>query len=76
MLRVETTIGTESHIPFSWADTGQTGPEAKTRRVGSNRGLAARELNLSGYQLLFGSAFLMGFATFLLWVFKLWLLEP
>jgi hypothetical protein len=77
MLRVETTIGTENHIPFStaWADTGQAIPEATTRQAGSTRGGAARGLNLSGYQLLFGCAFLMGLAGVALWALELWLFE-
>ena len=60
MVRVETTIDTKNHIPFSipWASTGQASLGAKAHHAGSTGGAAARELNLSGYQLLLGCAVL------------------
>jgi hypothetical protein len=77
MLRVETVLGSENHIPFpvTWADTGQARPEGETRHAGPARSVAARGLNLSGYQLLFGCTFLMGLATAFLWALKLWLFQ-
>ena len=77
MLRVETAVGSENYIPFriTWAETGQARPEGEARHAGYTRGMAARELNLSGYQLLFGCALFMGLATVFLWALKLWLFE-
>ena len=77
MIRVETSIEGENHIPFSmtWAGTGQASLDARMHRAGSSRCAPARELNLSGYQLLTGCALLMGLATAFLWALKLWLFE-
>ena len=78
MLRVETTIGSDNHSPFSitWANTDQASPEVTASHAVSRRGTARGELNLSGYQLLVGFAFLMGLVAAFLWAVKLWLFEP
>jgi hypothetical protein len=78
MLRVEATIGTEDHIPFSirWAGTGQATPDPGIRHAGPTRAIAARGLNLSGYQVLFGCTFLLGLGGAFLWALKLWLFQP
>ena len=78
MVRVETTIDTKNHIPFSipWASTGQARLEVKARHAASARAAAARELNLSGYQLLFGCAVLAAMGAVFLWALKLWLFQP
>ena len=78
MVRAETTIDTKNHIPFSipWASTGQARLEVKAQRAASARGAAARELNLSGYQLLFGCAVLAAMGGGFLWALKLWLFQP
>jgi hypothetical protein len=78
MLHAETTIDTESHIPFSipWASTGQASLQANAQPAASARGAAARELNLSGYQLLFGCAALAVLGGVFLWALNLWLFQP
>ena len=78
MLRVETAVGTENRIsfPITWAGTGQANPDARIQHAESAGGIAARGLNLSGYQVLFGCALLLGLAGAFLWALKLWLFQP
>ena len=78
MVRVETTIDTKNHIPFSipWASTGQASLGAKAHHAGSTGGAAARELNLSGYQLLLGCAVLATLGGVFLWGLNIWLFQP
>jgi hypothetical protein len=78
MLHTETTLNTEDHSPFSitWASTGQANVAVKAHRVESAHGVAARELNLSGYQLLFGCAGLVALGGIFLWALNLWLFQP
>ncbi len=76
MLRVEATIRNDNHIPFSitWTGTDQVSPKAKTHHAGLVRDVAARELNLSGSQLIVGCACFPGAAKLVLWaLLKLWL---
>jgi hypothetical protein len=77
MLRAGTTTGSENRIPFSitWAGADPVSSGAKASRARSTRGAASRELSLSGYQLLFGSLLLVGFAGVFLWALRLWLFE-
>jgi hypothetical protein len=77
MLRVETTIGTENRVPFSltWAGDKRVKPDARGSQIAATRVVAARGLTLSGYQLLFGCAFLLGLAGVALWALELWLFE-
>jgi hypothetical protein len=78
MVRVETTIDSKNHIPFSipWASTGQASLSAKAQHAASARDMAARGLNLSGYQLLSGCAVLALSGGVFLWALKLWLFQP
>jgi hypothetical protein len=79
MLRVEATLGSGKENPFSitGADVGRVIPKARTYHDGSVRDAVARELNLSGYQLVAGCACLLGAAKLLLWaLLRLWLFEP
>jgi hypothetical protein len=78
MLRGEITIDTENHIPFSiaWSSTGHTSLAAKAHHAGLARAAAARELSLSGYQLLFGCAVLAAFGGVFLWALNVWLFRP
>ena len=79
MLRVEATIRSDKHIPFSitGTDADRVSPKVKTHHAAPVRHVAACELNLSGYQLVVGCACFLGAAKLLLWaLLKLWLFEP
>jgi len=78
MVRVETTMDTKNHNPFSitWASTGQASLSTKAHPAEFARDTAALGLNLSGYQLLFGCAVLALSGAIFLWAFKLWLFQP
>jgi hypothetical protein len=78
MLRIEATIRSDKHIPFSTtaSDTGWVSPKAKTYAE-SVRHVAACVVNRSGCQLDFRRAYFLGTAKLLLWaLLKLWLFEP
>jgi len=79
MLHVEAAIRNDEHIPFSitWTDFDRKNPEARIHHAGSVRDVVARELTLSGSQLVVGCDCFLGAAKLLLWgVLKLWLFEP
>ena len=79
MFRAETTLGSDKENPFSITGTGggRVISKARTYHNGSVRDAVARELNLSGYQLVAGCACLLGGAKLLLWaILRLWLFEP
>ena len=78
MIRVETTIKGSNHFPFSSMSisSGQASPKVKARHPGLLGPMGVRELSLSGSQLVFGCAYLLGAAKLLFWaVLKLWLFE-
>jgi hypothetical protein len=66
MLRIELTTRSDKHIPFSITGTGtdRVCPKAKTHHAGSDRDVAACELNLSGPKLVVGCACFLGAAKF------------
>lgn len=78
MLRVGAAVGSENHISVSvtWPGAGQAIHDGRIRHEGSTRSAAQRGLNLSGYQVLFGCAFLIGLGGAFLWALKLWLFQP
>lgn len=79
MFRVEATLGSARENPFSITGTGDGRliPKARTYHDGTVRDAVARELNLSGYQLVAGCAWFLGAAQLLLWaILRLWLFEP
>jgi len=79
MLRVGATIKNDNVIPLSITRVGidQISPKVKLRETGLVRHKAARELKLSGSQLIVGCVFFLGAAKLLLWaILKLWLFEP
>ena len=79
MFRAEATLTSDKHIPFSITGTGAGAviPKATTYHDGFIRDVGAREVNLSGYQLVVGFACFLGAAQLLLWaILKLWLFEP
>ena len=78
MLRIEATIRSDKHIPFSTTASGTAcvNPKAKTY-AGSVRHAPAGVLNRRGCQLGFRRAYFPGAAKLLLWaLLKLWLFEP
>lgn len=79
MISAEATIKGNNQLSFPGPLTGshQANPKAKARHAGSVRHTIARELNLSGSQLVVGCACFLGAANLLLWaLLKLWLFEP
>jgi hypothetical protein len=62
MLRIEATIRSDTHIPFSITGTGtdRVSPKVKTHHAGSDGNVVACELNLSGSQLVVGCACFRG----------------
>ena len=79
MIHIESTIRCDNRAPFSmtWTGVDQASPEAETRDAGLVRHAAARELSLTGSQLVAGCACLLGATKLLLWaLLKLWLSEP
>jgi hypothetical protein len=74
----EAAVRNRNQIPFSiaWSGTDRTSPGPKTRHAGLVRDVAAGDLNLGGYQVVFGCASFVGVAKLLVWaVLKLWVFE-
>jgi hypothetical protein len=74
----EAAVKNRNQIPFSiaWTRTDRTSPGPKTRHAGLGRDVAARDLKLGGYQVVFGCASFVGVAKLLVWaVLKLWVFE-
>jgi hypothetical protein len=69
MLRIEAAIRNDKNIPLSSIRIAidQISPKVRSRDTGLVRHTAARELNLSGYQLLIGCVCFLGAAKLLLW---------
>jgi hypothetical protein len=79
MLNVETAMRGGKHFPFSVAGSGvyRARVEARAFRVEAVCDVAKRGLQLNGYHLIFGLAFLPCAVQLLCWaVLKFWLFQP